>query len=123
MGITSFVRHTVDDYDAWLQSFDEFHESRGLDKPTVYRGAVNGNEITVVGQFDSLDEGQQFLTGPEVVGAMRAAGVQNPDIWFAEEITDESAKTSKAAPEPKKPETTVTPKPEETATSEAAKRK
>src|SRR4051794_22170319 len=85
MPITSFVRHTVADYDQWRRTFDEFHESRGLEKPAVYRGVENLSEITVVGSFDSLNEAQSFLNGTEVRDSMAEAGIQDPQIWFAEE--------------------------------------
>ena len=83
---TSFVRHTVADYDQWRQTFDDFHDSRNLEKPTVFRGAENPLEITVVGTFDSLDEAQSFLNGTEVRDSMATAGVEGvPQIWFADE--------------------------------------
>jgi hypothetical protein len=82
---TSFVRHTVADYDQWRQGFDAFHDSRNLPKPIVYRGADNPADVTVVGTFDSLDEAQSFLNGAEVREAMKASGVENPQIWFADE--------------------------------------
>jgi len=85
MTITSFVRHTVPDYDQWRRTFDEYHDSRNLPKPTVYRGAENPLDITVVGSLDTLDEGQSFLNGADVRDSMAAAGVQDPQIWFTEE--------------------------------------
>jgi hypothetical protein len=85
MTVTSFVRHTLPDYDQWRKIFDDFHESHGLEVPTVYRGVEDPSEITVVGSFDSLEEAQSFLNGAEVRESMAEAGVQNPQIWFAEE--------------------------------------
>jgi hypothetical protein len=86
MTITSFVRHSVPDYNAWRKAFDDFHEARDLKKPTVYQGAEEPNDVTVVAEFDSLEEAKEFFE-TVVKEGLAAAGIQDALIWFTEAVS------------------------------------
>ncbi len=84
--IRMFVRHDVNDYDAWRKVYDDFDSTRrslGVKDAAVFRAADNPNEITVWHDFDSLEAAQVFAGSGELRKAMENAGVASqPSIWF-----------------------------------------
>ncbi len=84
--IRMFVRHTVNDYAAWRNVYDEFtptRENMGVKGHAVYQAVDNPNGITVWHDFDSLEAAQAFRNSSELRDAMARAGVSTePDIWF-----------------------------------------
>jgi hypothetical protein len=83
---TLFVRHTVADYAAWRQIFDDFaptQEAMGVTDKAVYRATDNPNDITVTHDFATLEAARAFAGSPELKAAMHDAGVTSaPTIWF-----------------------------------------
>ncbi|KAB1196077.1 MULTISPECIES: antibiotic biosynthesis monooxygenase [Haloferax] len=75
------VKSTVDDYDAWKSSFDEYHTLRaehGGKGYQLFQSADNPNEIVVVIEFDSVENARGWtdylkrqgeLTGPKMPDA------------------------------------------------------
>jgi uncharacterized protein YciI len=86
---TSFVRHTVANYDTWRQHFDAFQDTDAatqIKSGKVFQGTEDPNDVTVIHEFDSVADAQALLNSPELKAAMEAAGVQGvPQIWFTEE--------------------------------------
>jgi hypothetical protein len=84
-----FVRHTVADYAAWRQGYDDFDEQRkpmGVKDDAVFRSVDNPNDVTVWHDFDSADEARSFTASDELRDAMERAGVQGePQVWVVEE--------------------------------------
>ena len=83
-----FARHTVDDYDTWRKAYDDFDGERdamGVTAHGVYRGAANGQEITLFHDFEDLAAAEAFANSPRLMEVMKDAGVQGkPDIWMGE---------------------------------------
>lgn len=88
--IRAFVRHAVEDYDAWRKVYDEFakpQEEGGVESEAVFRGLDDPNNVTVVHDFDTEDEARAFFSSDELKQAMGEAGVSSPpDIWFTREV-------------------------------------
>ena len=84
-----FIRHNVDDYEAWRRGYDEFDEQRkpmGVKDEAVYQSIDDPNDITVWHDFDSAGEARALVASDELGSAMKRAGVQGePQIWFVEE--------------------------------------
>ena len=82
--IRMFVRHNVNDYDAWRKIYDDFdRKSMGVKDSAVYRAADNPNDVTVWHDFDSLEAAQALAGSAELRDAMGRAGVASePSIWF-----------------------------------------
>jgi len=88
---TSFVRHTVANFDTWRQHFDAFQKTDAasvIKSGKVFQGNEDPNDVTVIHEFDSIADAQAVLQSSELRAAMAAAGVQGePQIWFTEEAT------------------------------------
>lgn len=84
---TLFVRHTVADYAAWRRIFDDnapMQKALGVTDSAVYQAAEDGNDITVMHDFATLESAKAFAHSPELKAAMKDAGVTSaPTIWFA----------------------------------------
>jgi len=86
---TSFVRHTVANYDTWRQHFDAFQKTDAasvIRSGKVFQSTEDSNDVTVIHEFDSVADAQAVLKSGELRDAMEAAGVQGaPQIWITEE--------------------------------------
>ena len=84
-----FVRHEVEDYDAWRKGYDEageFQKANGVRSEAVYRHADEPNVVTVYHEFDSVDAAKEFAGNDELKDVMHDLGVKGkPDIWIANE--------------------------------------
>jgi heme-degrading monooxygenase HmoA len=72
------VQHTVADYRKWRPIFDENDRMRrasGGGDYQVFRGVNNPNEITILFEWDSQEDAQQFAQSEELKKAMERAGV------------------------------------------------
>ncbi len=83
------VRHNVADYDSWRSGYDANNAVRdngGVTADYVYRSADDGNDLTVIHDFDSVEAAKAFAGSAELKEAMMALGVVGaPQIWFVEE--------------------------------------
>ncbi len=82
------INHAVADYDKWKAVYDQFPPTTdGAKFSRVNRSVDDGNLITVVAGFDSLDTLNGFLADPKLKGAMGEAGVVGePRIEIYEEV-------------------------------------
>lgn len=84
-----YVRHEVDDYDAWRSVYDEFDTERrsmGVTGDAVYRGVDDGRQVTVWHDFASRDEADAFVGSDRLRDVMQRAGVVGrPDVWLVDE--------------------------------------
>ncbi|MDX1662078.1 MAG: antibiotic biosynthesis monooxygenase [Gemmatimonadota bacterium] len=82
-----FIRHQVDDFDAWKDAYDEFDEERsemGVKDDAVFQAVNDPEDVTVWHDFESQDAARSFLDSPRLREVMTSAGVVGePDIWFA----------------------------------------
>jgi heme-degrading monooxygenase HmoA len=75
------VHHQVADYDAWKPVFDEHDATRrasGGGDHMLFRSADNPNEITIMFEWDSVENAQAFSSSDELREAMQRAGVTGP---------------------------------------------
>ncbi|MDX1613717.1 MAG: antibiotic biosynthesis monooxygenase [Candidatus Promineifilaceae bacterium] len=84
--VTLFVRHEVDDYEAWRQVYDDFDETRremGVVDHSVHRGEANPDMITITHKFEDMSTAKSFVASDELRQAMEEAGVKGqPEMWF-----------------------------------------
>lgn len=73
------VRHTCSDYDSWRQFFDGDEDRRRAAGATgvkeVYRDVKDGNTVTVIIEWDSVENADKFMNDPEMREVMQKAGV------------------------------------------------
>ena len=83
---TLFVRHKVNDFDAWKREYDAFEAERKMSGAThhgVYLTDGIDNEVTVYHEFPNMEMAREFAASEELMAAMERAGVVGePDIWF-----------------------------------------
>jgi heme-degrading monooxygenase HmoA len=81
-----FVRHSVEDYQAWRKAYDAFDEQRramGVSGDAVFQSVENPNDVTVWHDFDTAEAARAFATSNELRNAMQDGGVQGqPQVWF-----------------------------------------
>ena len=81
-----FVRHNVDEYNAWRKVYDEFEPQRkpmGVTAHAVFQSVDDPNDVTVWHDFDSADAARSFASSSELREAMQRAGVRGePQVWF-----------------------------------------
>ena len=84
---TLFVRHQISDFATWKRAFDAFQptaQGMGIRSGTVYVGATDPNDVTVIHDFATLEAAQAFAGSDALHAAMGSAGVVGaPTIWFA----------------------------------------
>lgn len=85
-----FVRHDVADFDVWRKGYDDraaLRDDGGVKSASVYRSASDGNDVTVIHDFDSAEAAQAFMAMPELKAAMDEIGVVGvPTIWITQEV-------------------------------------
>ena len=86
--VKMYVRHTVADFDKWKVVFEEvepFRKSLGSPGSHVVRNFTNQNELLVITDWQTKDQGIKFGQSPELKEAMGRAGVTGPpEITFSE---------------------------------------
>lgn len=84
------ARSTVDDFDAWKASFDDFTEARlehGCTRFTVLRGVDDRNFVTVVMEFET-EANARAWTDYVDEDAQAAAGMHDTELAMFEMIED-----------------------------------
>lgn len=74
----TIITHTVRDFDAWKQVFDEHENVRatyGCTGHTLYRDADKPNDVTMVLSWESRERAEEFLKDPSLREAMERGGV------------------------------------------------
>ena len=84
-----FVRHGVQDYEAWKSVFDSVGDLRrrsGEKSYQILRQENGSNKLVALFEWDSLDNARKYAASPELKEAMQRAGVTGkPEILFMEE--------------------------------------
>lgn len=87
--VTLFIRHTVANFAAWRQAFEEFaaaFESLEVRGHAVYQGIANPDDLTIAVDFDRLVAAQVFVMHEGLKPTMDKAGAGPPTIWFASKV-------------------------------------
>ncbi len=83
------VQHSVEDYAKWKRVFDEngaIRQTNGSKGGFVLRNAENGNQMTVLLEWDSLENARAFANSDDLREAMQRAGVTGrPNVSFLDE--------------------------------------
>jgi len=83
------VQHQVKDYTAWKKVYDsvkDLRTSNGELSDKIYRDASDPNQLTVIFEWDSLENAKKYANSPELKAAMERAGVEGkPSIHFLNE--------------------------------------
>ena len=75
------VQHQVKDYAAWKKVYDSvkgLRTSNGELSDKIYRDANDPNKLTIIFEWDSLKNAQNYAQSPELKAAMEKAGVMGP---------------------------------------------
>jgi heme-degrading monooxygenase HmoA len=84
-----FVRHSVQDYEAWKSVFDSVADLRrrsGEKSYQILRQENGSKELVALFEWDSLDNARKYAVSPELKEGMQRAGVTGkPEILFLEE--------------------------------------
>jgi heme-degrading monooxygenase HmoA len=83
------VQQKVKDFAEWKKVYDSasnLRVSNGGISDKIYRDANDPNSITVIFNWDSLENAQRYANSPELKEAMAEAGVLGPpNIFFLNE--------------------------------------
>ena len=83
------ANHKVNDYKAWKTAFDsfaEFRKSSGEQAYHIWHTPDNPNDLTLLFQWDSLDNAKTFMLSDKLKTAMQEGGVVGePNIQFLQE--------------------------------------
>ena len=77
--ITLFIRHDVEDFDAFKKGYDglrSVRDSLGVLDDAIYREVGNENNLTVTHTFASKEMVDQFLASTELQAAVNELGVR-----------------------------------------------
>jgi quinol monooxygenase YgiN len=78
MTTLTIVRHHVQDYAKWRQTYDAFapaQRAAGVLEESVYQDKDDPNEVLVLHRFGDRDKADAFLASAELREAMKSAGV------------------------------------------------
>jgi len=74
--ISSFVKHKVDDFEAWKKVYEEFSKVRkekGVIGASVLQKINDPETVIVIHEFDNLDIANRFFESDELKDAMKNA--------------------------------------------------
>jgi hypothetical protein len=88
--INVLVHHEVSDYPAWKAKFDsalDFRHQHGECSCRVFHSAGNVNDITLIFEWENLDQARTFMSSDELKARMAEAGVKGkPHVEFLTEM-------------------------------------
>ena len=83
---TLICSHKVENFDTWKAGYDattSWKPKFGWQQGTVFTADGDRNNVTVVEEFDTVENAKKFASAPELQAAMSGAGVASaPDIRF-----------------------------------------
>jgi heme-degrading monooxygenase HmoA len=89
------IRLTVADYAKWKPVFDEYKSVRktsGSQGGRLFRSKDNANEVSILWEWDTLDNARQFFTSQDLRETMQRAGVTGlPEVYYLDEVEHLSA--------------------------------
>lgn len=79
--INVLIHHEVADYTAWKSVFDaalDWRHKSGERSCRIFHGAGNVNDLTLLFEWESLDQARTFMASEELKARMAKAGVKGP---------------------------------------------
>lgn len=75
------VKFTVGDFANWKTVFDsklDFRQANGEKSEQIFQDIDDHNSVTLLFEWDSLENARKFTQSPELKAAMQQAGVTGP---------------------------------------------
>ena len=75
------VQHKVEDFAKWKAIFDSalgMRQASGEKSAQILHDAADANSLTLLFEWDSLENAQQYAQNPDLKAAMQEAGVTGP---------------------------------------------
>lgn len=86
----SLSRLKVEDYAKWKPVFDQLSAARkasgGAKKGILLRDADNPNEITILIEWDNLENARKFIQSDVVKNALKKSGAIRSDFYYLNEV-------------------------------------
>lgn len=85
----SLSRLKVEDYAKWKPVFDQISAARrasGAKKGILLRDADNPNEITILIEWDNLENARKFIQSDVVKNALKKSGAIRSDFYYLNEV-------------------------------------
>ncbi len=83
------VHHKIEEYNKWKSAFDDHSSIRAEHGSTggkIFRNADDPNDIFVLLEISSIENGKKFAQSDSLKEAMEEAGVISlPEVFFIEE--------------------------------------
>ncbi len=88
--IQVLVHHEVADYTKWRSVFDaalDFRHDGGECSCRIFRKAGNPNDLTLLFEWETLEQARRYMTSEELRKKMQQAGVNGvPEIEYLSEM-------------------------------------
>jgi hypothetical protein len=88
--INVLVHHEVADYPAWKAAFDaslDWRHKNGERSARIFHAAGNLNDLTLLFEWESLEQARAFMASDELKARMARAGVKGqPRVEFITEM-------------------------------------
>ena len=84
------IKQKINGFDVWKKEYDaqeDLRFSNGMLKDHIYLDANDPHQITILFDWDSVENARKFTDSPKLKEAMQRAGViGRPEITFLKEI-------------------------------------
>ena len=85
-----FVRHQVEDFEKWHNGYRDYYGLQAdlnMFGDAVHRDVDDGDRLTVVHDFASMDDVKRYMSLPNLKELMDKIGVKSqPDIWVTRKV-------------------------------------
>ncbi len=86
----SLARLKVEDYAKWKPVFDEIAPSRkasgGAKNGILFQDADKPNEITILIEWDNLENARKFIQSEDVKKSLKKSGTIKSDFYFLNDV-------------------------------------
>jgi quinol monooxygenase YgiN len=75
------AQHKVENFASWKEVFDsvaDLRQKNGEKSAQIFHDANEPNSLTLLFEWDNLDNARQYAQSPELKAAMQKAGVAGP---------------------------------------------
>jgi quinol monooxygenase YgiN len=79
------AQHQVEDFPKWKAVFDnaaDLRQASGEKSAQIFHDAENPNKLTMLFEWDSIENAKKYSQNPDLVAAMQKAGVTGPPNFF-----------------------------------------
>ena len=88
----SLARLKVEDYAKWKPVFDQIAAARkasgGAKSGILFREADNPNEVSVLIEWDNLENARKFIQSEDVKKSLKKSGTIKSDFYFLNEVEE-----------------------------------